>query len=426
MVGQLARWVYYGLVLPVGGLAAKAAAARDAKVREALEGRRLPLERAVPEGSVSLWFHVSSLGEFEQARPVIEAVGARHPAAAWVSFFSPSGLRHARGYPHAKDMFYLPLRRGDLGLSFKRIAPRVVVVVGSDLWPGMVWEANARGIPVILVDATLRPDSPRNRTFLRPLQRSFYRGLARVLAVTEEDAEGLRRLCGPGVPVEVAGDSRYDRVWQRATGAPAEEGIAGVVGSAPRPLVVVGSSYEPEERVLAEALGLLGGGATSLGVVVVPHEPSEERLRFAEELFGGVGFVPRRASRLSPGEPWRLLLLDRVGVLAESYRHADFVVVGGSFKRKVHNVMEPAAWGKPIIVGPHYTNSPEAVGMVECGGITPVRDAADLARTLREWMGDARRAAERGRRAQEFLTSRLGASMRIADAIEACLHASEA
>ena len=253
---------------------------------------------------------------------------------------------------------------------------------------------------------------------LRSAQRTFYRQLSRVLATTEPDADRLRRLCGPTVLVEVAGDSRYDRVWERATAATSLGSLDTILGTATRPILVVGSTYEPEERALAEALTRLGGSSANMSLVVVPHEPTQERLCFAERLFGESGWTPRRLSSVAPGEPWRLLLLDRVGVLAECYRHADWVMVGGSFKAKVHNVMEPAAWGKPIVVGPLHGNSPEAVGMVECGAVSAVADAAGLASTLRRWMEDPVAASRQGAAAREFLVARLGASQRIADAIE--------
>ncbi|MCU0611638.1 MAG: hypothetical protein MUE60_07615, partial [Candidatus Eisenbacteria bacterium] len=280
---MLGRLVYYGIGIPAAELIARLWGGRNPKIRSALHGNRIPRPRSGVDGAMKLWFHVSSLGEFEQARPVIEAVGARHPdAASWVSFFSPSGLEHARGYPHAADLFYVPFRRRHVQRAFDIIRPDAVVVIRFDLWPGLAWEAAARDVPLLLVNATLRAGSPRNHPLLGPPQRFFYRHVTRVLAATEGDATRLRRLCGPGVPVEVGGDSRYDRVWQRSTAAISLGSLDTVLGTAARPVLVVGSSYEPEERVLVEALAVLGGPSASMSVVVVPHEPTEERLRFAE------------------------------------------------------------------------------------------------------------------------------------------------
>lgn len=412
---------YYAIGVPVAEGIARMAAIRHPKIRVALAGRRLPRGWAGSTESFRLWFHVSSLGEFEQARPIIEAVQARRPAAVWVSFFSPSGLEHAAGYPHAVDLFYLPFRHRALSRAFEVIQPDAMIVIRYDLWPGIPWEASRRGVPLLLVDATLHEGSPRAHPFIRRLQRSYHRHLTRVLAVTESDATRLRRLCGPGVPVETVGDSRYDRVWARATAAGSLGSLDTILADAPRPLLVAGSTYEPDERALAGALAKLGGSAAAINLVVVPHEPTEERLVFSEKLFGQAGWAPRRLSAVRPGEPWRMLLLDRIGVLAECYRHGDLVMIGGSFRGKVHNVMEPAVWGKPIVVGPHYANSSEAQGMVTGGAITAVSDAAGLAAALHGWLKDPDAAARQGASARAFLAARLGASERIADAIESAI-----
>ncbi len=414
---MLSQALYFGLAIPLADLLMRGMALRDPKLKRALRGRRLPVRMDDVAGP-GVWFHVSSLGEFEQARPVIEAVRRRVPGApVWVSFSSPSGLEHSRGYPHAVDTFYLPFRRAHLRRAFDVIAPRVIVIIRYDLWPGLVWEAAARMVPVVLADATLGPDSLRAHPLVRPFQRTFYRHLTHVLAVTEDDADRLRGLCGPSVPIEVAGDSRFDRVWER-TRAPCSGALDHAAEGATRPLLVAGSTYEPEERALAEALTMLGGPSEA-SVILVPHEPTEERLSFAEELFGRLGWGVTRLSRLTPGQPWGVLLLDRVGILAECYRHADWVFVGGSFKGKVHNVMEPAAWGKPIVVGPHYRNSPEAVQMRREGALRAVADPAELASVLRSWKEDPGGAITQGQRARDFLLARRGASERIAEVIAA-------
>ncbi|MBN1426208.1 hypothetical protein JXA88_16785 [Candidatus Fermentibacteria bacterium] len=412
------RTAYYAIAVPVAEGVARLASFHRPKIRAALKGRHEPRGWTGPEECIRLWFHVASLGEFEQAKPVIEALQAGGPAAVWVSFFSPSGLEHAGSYAHAVDLFYLPFRRMALRRAFEIIRPDAVITVRYDLWPGMAWEASRRRVPLLLVNATLPERSPRNRLLLRHLQRSYYGHLSRVLAATAPDARRLRRLCGHGVSVEITGDSRYDRVWARAASSVSLGDLDTILGAASRPILVVGSTYEPEEHALAEALSVMKE-SSGLSIVVVPHEPTEERLAFAEALFNAAGWAPRRLSAMEPGQPWRMVLLDRVGVLAECYRHADFVMVGGSFKGKVHNVMEPAAWGKPVVVGPHYANSPEGVGMVDCGAVVTVPDAAGLAAVVQGWIRDPAAAVRQGSLARDFLLARLGAAKRIADAIEA-------
>jgi 3-deoxy-D-manno-octulosonic-acid transferase len=362
---------------------------------------------------------VSSLGEFEQAKPIIEALKRRHSQqAVWVSFFSPSGHDHGTGYENAEELFYLPMHRSDLRQAFDTIDPHVVVVVKVDLWPGLSWEASRRKVPIVLVDGTLTSASFRNGRLLRSLQRSFYSRLSGVAAVSDADAERIRKLCGAVVPISVAGDSKFDRVWSRAERSPSLGLLDDVLANTPVPILVAGSTYEPEEHALAHALDQIKDASRRLAIVLVPHEPTEDRLTFVEKLFGKRQWHIRRLSRLSPGKEWQILLIDRVGILAETYRHADMVFVGGSFKAKVHNVVEPAVFGKPIVVGPRYQNSPEAVSMIEERSLLTVTDADQLSTTLNRWLESPEDAGRLGTAAHAFVESRLRASDRIADFIE--------
>lgn len=424
-MNRLWRSLYYSVFIPGFELSARIAALRNQKIRRGLDNRRwVPAAGPTLSGNKTprFWFHASSLGEFEQARPIIEELKGRHPdAIVWVTFFSPSGLERARGYQHADQLFYLPMHRTEIRSTLRSFCPDMVVFVSSDVWPGLVWEAFDLEVPVILVDAILRRKSRRYRSALLPFQRSYYSLLSLICAVTEQDARRLRTLTGPEAPIEVAGDSRFDRVWQRALGAASLGILEEILRAAPRPLLVAGSTYAPEERALVGALSRLGGPAAGFSLVIVPHEPTEERLDAAEQLFRGAGWEVKRLSRLEPNESWGVLLLDRVGVLAESYRHADFVLVGGSFRARVHNVMEPVAWGKPVIIGPFHENSPEATEMVQRGTILAVEGESELAAVLDSWLHDSPAASALGLAAKQFLESRLGASTRIADSIDRLL-----
>lgn len=410
--------VYFKLLIPTLHVGAKIAATTNAKVSAALAGRRVPA-CSRPERSPRFWFHVSSLGEFEQAKPIIETLNSRYPQqAVWVSFFSPSGYEHGAGYENAEDLFYLPMRRSELRLAFDTIDPHMVVVVKVDLWPGLSWEASRRGVPIVLVDGTLTSASFRNGRLLRSVQKSFYSRLSGVAAVSDTDATRIRKLCGAAVPISVAGDSKFDRVWSRAIRSRSLDLLDTVLANTPVPILVAGSTYEPEEQVLAHALDQIGDASRRLAIVLVPHEPTEDRLAQVERLFGGRQWHVKRLSNLSPGEHWQILLVDKVGILAETYRHADMVFVGGSFKAKVHNVLEPAVFGKPVVVGPYYQNSPEAVSMIEQCSLLSVTNASQLSTILGRWLESPEEAGRLGTAAHAFVESRLRASDRIADFIE--------
>jgi 3-deoxy-D-manno-octulosonic-acid transferase len=410
--------LYFRLLIPLLHMGAKIAATTNPKVGAALGGKRVPTcshRNRCPR----FWFHVSSLGEFEQAKPVIEALKGRYPGqAVWVSFFSPSGHDYGMEYEHAEEVFYLPMHRSELRQAFEIIDPHMVIVVKVDLWPGLAWEASHRSVPIVLVDGTLTASSSRNSKLFRPLQRSFYSHLSGVAAVSNPDAERIRKLCGDDPAVSVTGDSKYDRVWNRAMNSRSLGLLDTILDRTAVPILVAGSTYEQEELVLLHALARIRDVSKRLAIVLVPHEPTESRLTYIEQLFGSRQWLVRRLGRLSPGEQWQILLIDKVGILAETYRHADIVFVGGSFKAKVHNVLEPAVFGKPIVVGPYYRNSPEAVSMIEQCALLSVDNAEQLAALLEQWLESPDKARRLGTVAHTFVESRLRASDRIARFIE--------
>jgi len=421
-VTDLWQKLYYCVGLHALGLGAKLASRKDGKIEKALAGRREPRCASSFAATPRLWFHASSLGEFEQAKPVIEALGKRYPSqAVWVSFFSPSGLEYSRNYEHVEDVFYLPLLKKDVRSAFEIIHPHAVIDVKVDHWPGLIWEARSRDVPTILIDATLSPDSKRNLRSIRSIQRSYYSCLSEVIAVAEPDAGRLRSLCGPDVPIKVGGDSKFDRVWQRANTAKSSGRLDNLLKGVPGPVLVAGSTYDQEENLLAEAFAALGEKGRRLSVVVVPHEPTAERIRRSLDLFGKTGWDIRRFSEITPGDSWEILLLDTVGILAECYKHADFVLVGGSYRAKVHNVLEPAVFGKPIVVGPFHKNSPEAVEMIREGSVLQADDVVALTSILSEWIDRPKGAISIGVKAKSYLESRLGASEIIADELQSAL-----
>ena len=419
MMNKIWELMYYHAALPVADFATRIAARSNNKIDRALRGRRLPITRNNDSSMPRLWFHVSSLGEFEQTRPIIEALAERHPSqAAWVSFFSPSGLESVDDYDYIADRFYLPMHKSDLRTAFEAIHPHMIIVVKTDLWPGLVWESHSRNIPVLFVNATLTSSSFRNHIIGRSFQRSFYSLLTGIAAISEEDAGRLTRLAGPEVAITVAGDSKFDRMWQRLHRNDSPGWLKSLISGRNKPLLVAGSTYEQEEQVILNALDELGGPRGPLSILLVPHEPTPERVRWLHALFTTQGWSVQTTSNATHADEWDILILDTVGVLAEAYKYGNYVLVGGSFRMKVHNVVEPAMWGKPILVGPYFANSPEAQDMVANGAIISVHDSQQLARQLSTWIKSPKDAEETGRKAKSYGMSRLGASEQIADMID--------
>jgi 3-deoxy-D-manno-octulosonic-acid transferase len=421
--GRIMIKMAYDCMLPIGSAAALLAAPFHTKVRETLRGR-IGLRarwrsKAASLGRSPIWFHVSSVGEFEQARPLISALKERFPTTPIaVTFFSPSGYRFAASRRdeiagEIDFIDYLPLDFAwNASFCLALLKPRLLVFVKFDLWPNLIWKARAMGIPVVLIDGTLSPSSRRMSAAGRFVYRSVYEAIDRILAISPEDAERFERCVPNHASITAVGDTRFDRVAQRSrTVLPRPPAFEG------RRVLVAGSTWPPdEERLLPAAAEILGDFPEAL-LLVAPHEPTGERV---EELLAWAesrGFEAQRFSRLPASPGPRVVVVDRVGILAELYRFGEIAYVGGAFSTGVHNVIEPAIMGIPVLFGPSHDNSHEAVELIGFGGAVEVDSREEMLETLRSLYADAKKRRDTGEKAGAYVLGKLGATRRCLDAI---------
>ncbi len=412
------RWVYNALV-PAAVLGAHAAARVLPKMRTAVEGRRgfrarwqaLARELKAPP----VWFHVASVGEFEQARPVISALERARPDLPVVlTFSSPSGYTFARkretpGAGSIRFIDYLPFdTAANMRFCLESVRPRLVVFVKFDLWPNLVWEAHAHGVPMILIDATLSASSGRLAPAARWVYRDVYRRLDAILAISDDDAERFRASVPHHPSVSVTGDTRFDRVmerWQqrgKSTFALPEGG----------PTLIAGSTWPPDEERLLPALARLLEEDARLRVVLVPHEPTRAHVEPLRAWGAATRLRVRVESEKNQPADARVVIVDVVGVLAEAYRFADVAYVGGAFTTGVHSVIEPAIARVPVVFGPKHDNSFEAMQLVERGAARSICTADDAYAALAAWLRDETARAAAGRAAHDYVQSQLGATQK--------------
>ncbi len=344
------------------------------KARRWVQGRRHWRTRLTPapaERRPVLWMHVASLGEFEQGRPVLEGFRRQFPAG-WVvlSFFSPSGYEVRKNYPHADVVCYLPLDTRRNACDFlERIRPDIAVFVKYDLWANYLFELRRRGTPALLIAALFRPEQP----FFRPwggLWRQMLGCFSHVFTQNEASAALARRL---GLTaVSVAGDTRVDRVLQLAQDASPLE----------RPPfeadVIAGSTWPADEDLLLAVIHT--PELAHWRWIIAPHEPSEQHVRRLTER------LQRPWARYSQWDGQTavdVLVIDSVGLLGRLYRYARIAYIGGGFGRGIHNTLEPAAYGLPVLFGPKYERFEEARQFVQRGGAFPVRHQEELLQVLR-------------------------------------------
>ncbi len=411
------KFIYGYLVIPCMWVLVHIAGFVNGKVRRGIAGRRNLLSalseqmRSIAEGS-RVWFHASSMGEFEQAKPIIAELKHRHPNVRVIAtFFSPSGYEHSKKYPLADIISYIPFDSPSNARAFVEcVRPDVAVMVRYDIWPNHIWELQRHRIPTVIANATMSASTPRRLLLAAGFHHHVYNVINAILTVSESDAKafGTFRLTHP--VVEPIGDTRYDQVSLRSVEARKRHIIhAGILEG--QKVIVAGSTWPEDEQVIIPAfLHILEASGKTL-LILVPHEPTVEHLEEVEnELAGKTTFIRFSALNEYAGE--RVIIVDSIGILLTLYVNAHIAYVGGSFKQGVHNVLEAAVYGIPVLFGPRHANSQEPLKLVEHGGGFVVNDALELRRTLGNLLQDetARRTA--GDRAARFVQSNVGATQR--------------
>jgi 3-deoxy-D-manno-octulosonic-acid transferase len=431
--------LYRGLIRVAIGVAPLAARG-NRKIREGLRERAGVLDRFAawahrhrePTRPL-LWLHAASWGEARQAEAVLRILKSRHPD--WqvvVTRFSPSAS--GLGWHRLADFAdVLPWDRpGDVTTALDLLRPAALVFCKLDLWPELALQAARRTIPTGLIAATVSPAARRLGWPARSILRPGYEALEQVGAIGPDDAERLIRLGVRPERITLTGDPRCDSAVSRADSIAPTEPLRQFARSGPA--LVAGSTWPPDEDRLLAALGSVRHSRPDAGLILVPHEPTPEHLDRIDRRAEQLGLPnPRRLSHDPPAGPGQLLVVDRVGILPTFYADATIAYVGGGFGTTgLHSVLEPAAAGIPVLVGPRWQGSPDA------GGLLAARAAAVIEGPLPDWLApgersspdgelaalwlallrhpeDSRAAGERGRR---FVESGLGAAARNAEIVE--------
>ena len=330
------------------------------KARLIIEGRKdtpLRLGRLDATRPV-VWFHASSLGEFEQGRPLMEAVRRTHPEyQILLSFFSPSGYTVRQDYAGADAVVYLPSDRSSSVRRFLDLArPSKAIFIKYDFWPTMLYELRERGIPTYLISAIFRPD----QLFFRPWGKWYLRLLTLFERLYVQDEDSRQLLQRHGITaVSVAGDTRFDRVIEIASAARAIPEAAALEGK----VLVAGSTWPEDEAILLPYFNRLG---SEYKLIIAPHEIHEEHLQAIEAQLTRP-FM--RYSQLQAGArgDYDCLIIDCFGLLSSIYRYGRYAWVGGGFGKSVHNTLEAAVYGIPVFFGPEVHKHREVRELIQRG-----------------------------------------------------------
>ena len=368
-----------------------------------------------------LWMHASSVGEGLMARPVLTMLKDRRPSLQLAyTFFSPSAEEFSRSLDvDFRD--YLPFDDAStMSAALEALAPRALVFSKVDVWPELVRQARRRRIPIGMISAALAPGSRRRGSVARMLLTDAYASLDAVGAVDQATADRLVQLGVRRDVIEVTGDTRFDQVWERVQKADRSSGLLARLASE-RPTVVAGSTWSSDDAPLLEALRRVKRDIPSLRLIIAPHEVTPNHLepitRWARERELTLARVDEQDAGGAD-----VVLVDRYGVLADLYALADVAFVGGGFHDAgLHSVLEPAAFGAPVIFGPKHHNSRDARLLLDADAARAVGGMADIEQVVRGWLQGAAARGDTGARARDVVDQGRGAAERSVRLVEKLL-----
>jgi 3-deoxy-D-manno-octulosonic-acid transferase len=366
------------------------------------------LREGIQNGKDWIWFHCSSLGEFEQGRPLIEGIKAANPnQKILLTFFSPSGYEVRKGYLLADHIAYLPLDTAANAHRFLEIVqPKLVVFVKYDLWLHFIEETHRRGIHLVLISALVR----QNSRFLTSILKNDYRKAFQAFSwifTQDKSSQHLLEAFAATNRISMAGDTRFDRVVELPSRfQPLPEIEAFIHG---RKCIVIGSPWPPDEAIVLPVIAQLR--REDLCWIIAPHEIHPAHID--RQIAADSSKMAKHSQIHEAGSTADVLWIDNVGMLSSLYHYADIVYIGGGFGVGVHNTQEPAVYGNPVILGPNYAKFQEAVDMVRDGGAKSVSDAAGLKAAILLWLEDGPLMAKIRAQNVAYIQSKNGATQAI-------------
>ena len=413
---------YNFILLPLLYSALRFGGLFNRKIRVGILGRKRVYEElilnatSINKNRKLIWFHSSSLGEFEQAKPIIERLKQEKIVNVLITFFSPSGYQNSKKYPYADLISYIPFDTKSNADKFISITnPTLSIIMRYDVWPNMVTSLKKKSIPIYLVDATLRSNSPRKYPLIKAFHKILFGSFSKILTVSESDAKEFKSFGFDDKKVTAVGDTRFDRVYQRSLLAKDKKLIkASVLQN--KKVFVAGSTWEQDEEVIFPAFLKLASLADDVLMIVAPHEPTLLHLEKIENEFSGK-LKTIRFSHLNNYSDERIIIVDSIGILLTLYTYAYVAYVGGSFKQNIHNVLEAAVYGTPVLFGPKIENSQEAMRLAEIGGGIVINNKRQAYRHLRKLFSDETYCLKVGNISAKYVQSNIGATQKILDAI---------
>ncbi len=359
-----------------------------------------PVLRQAQEPDSWIWFHAASLGEFEQGRPVIEALKKEFPQyKVLLSFFSPSGYEIRKDYPLADEVLYLPTdtpRHARQWVQRHRFV--AAFFIKYEFWFNYMQALKEAGVPLFYISLILKPDA----FFFRSYGTWFRRQLATVSHFFVQDETTAQLLRDHGMTeVTVCGDTRFDRVAAIARQARPFPEVERFVGG--RKCIIAGSTWPPDEQLLAAFLPQL---PDDYCLIVAPHDVSTAHVAKIKAAFPD----SQCYSELDSEKQSKILVVNTIGILSQLYQYASFVYIGGGFGANIHNIQEPVTFGCPVVFGPKYKTFKEAVDLVALQGAFSIGSQEELDAVFHRLIHDEAFRRQASAICLDYLKSQVGAT----------------
>lgn len=394
----------YNLAMKAYSLGIRIAAYRNPKARQFVRGRAglfQELKTNIVTNEHYIWFHCASLGEFEQGRPLIEKLRHALPHARLVlTFFSPSGYEMRKDYDQVDEIYYLPIDTPANARQFVNLLnPKLAIFMKYDFWYNTLKTLHENQIPTLLVSGRFRTDQLFFKRYGMLARRVL--GFFNHFFVQDTDSQDL--LASLNVhATTVIPDTRIDRVHAMMQSAKVLPEIEDFKNEGT--VVIGGSTYEEEEAWLQK---WRESHTNPPKLIIAPHEPTEDRLKSLQKRFGNQAI---RYSEITNDQKLisaPVLIIDRVGMLGDLYQYGDLALIGGGFRKSIHNILEPAAHGLPLLFGPNHYKFPEAHALIKRGGAYAVHTFEEFRTHANNWLNEDQHETAK-QACQNFINENLG------------------
>ena len=401
----------YNITIQLASVVLKLLSLFNNKLKLGVDGRALTfnkLDQFLNKGDKTLWFHCASLGEYEQGLPIFTELRKDYPNHKIVlSFFSPSGYEIRKNAPFADLVVYLPLDTKNNAKRFINLVnPELTVFVKYEIWPNYLNEIKSRGLRAILISAVFRKDQSFFKWYGSQTKKALF-AFEHIFTQNETSKKLLESINYTNATV--SGDTRFDRVSNQLNTDNNLDFIK--VFKDNKLCIVIGSSWPEDESLIIEFINNYVG--IPIKFIIAPHNIKTKQIENIQTNLKkpAILFTQKEKKDLSQ---YDVFILDTIGLLSKAYSYADIAYVGGAMGNTgLHNILEPAVFGAPIIIGKNYQKFPEAFDMIKNKGVKSVSNITELSTELNSLINDPKSRLTTGNQNADFIKKNEGAVIQI-------------